>query len=315
MKRIAWVAIMAACAGTPAKPEPVQAPAVTGSMRDALLAQAAGAPVLVVNTPDGVVARTPERALATLVEGGVTEARYDTEEDLLWIVRGAALEVVDLREPAPKPVAIVHGIPDGIEITVGSEGHSVAGGAVRAPQFLAVNWSADPSLEVEYTIEDLADEEEVAAAKRARLVGRAWLVANRTRAPRASPEARAAAPVRTFPPNGCEDEEECGIARQFGKTGWLLYVARYDCGDYCYWGCLLIDPATQRVAAPGQGTPAWTSADEIEDAGSCGPFLFAADESVYGHIDQLCTPGSACQPMGGRVLGFLEPGPTVRLGW
>jgi hypothetical protein len=119
------------------------------------------------------------------------------------------------------------------------KGLSLAGSAVRAPQFLELSWSADPSLEVDYTIEELASEEQVAAAKLAHIVG--------------PPETAAA--------------------------------------------------------------PAWQPLAEIESSGSCGPFRFDRDEATYAYGEQLCVPGGGCKPMPGFVLGFLAPGPTVRLGY
>ena len=321
MNKFLCLLVISACssAATPAPENGSSAQEAPPTLYDALTAEAGAEPVLLVSTDSGIVARTPQRVLRTIVEGSIDQSRYDYAGDMLFIMRAGTLAVVDVREPAPEPIALVGGIPAELPINLRTAKRGLFDNTGQEAQYLAIVWSAEPKLGIEYNIEDLADEELVAAAKQATLVGREWLVANHDRTLRATavPKARPAEQVGDLEELGCEDEEMCGTAQHFGTTGWQLFVSTYECGDFCHWSCLLLDPATDKVANPDQaGSPAWQALDDddaMEAQGSCGPFQFNREQTMFATGDELCTIGAGCSKMGGRILGFLAPGPTISL--
>src|SRR5215470_15012521 len=90
-----------------ATPQPPATPPPPG-LRDSLLARAGKTPVYLAFGEAGVVASAVDGAWSvTLVDGQVDGAALDSAQDLLWLTRAGRLEVLDLREPAPKPVRVV----------------------------------------------------------------------------------------------------------------------------------------------------------------------------------------------------------------
>lgn len=309
---ILFACACSSAAPAPTAPEPAPAaepaPAPAATWIDAVRERAGNAPVMLVATERAIVARTADAVLATAVEGATTGARYDAALELVWFQRDGALWVVDLRQSEPSPVAIVRGLGDTSIVVSGTSSY---GGIVREAMYLELAWIETPTLEPEVMIEDFLEEGQLDAARKAEIVGADWLAAHRTRTRSPAPQPREAARA-TPPADSCEDAEMCGAAQAFGRTGWNLFVAAYSCGDYCYWSCLLTDPATGKVSRPDLVTaPVWLDLADADDTGSCGPYYFDAAETVYAHADQLCTAGSTCRSQPGPILGFLRPGPTV----
>lgn len=323
MVRLLWVLALSACSSRsapagdpPATAEPAAPIAVSepASLSEALAAEADGAPVLLVATEDGLVARTPERVLRTLAPGFIDEAGYDAATELVFVRREGRFEVVDLREPDPQPLALLRELPDEMPLQVLAGGRTIYDEDPRAPAYLVFRWSSQPSLDVELTIEDLASEEMVAEARLTTVAGTDWIAAHHARAPRGpqAPAPRDADRVAGLDEEECYDEEVCGSAQHFGDTGWVLFVAGYGCGDYCYWSCLLSNPDSGQVAVPTRTEPdGWQEPAAMADHGACGPYYFDRERARFAHGELLCAPGAGCAAMGGKVLGFLSPGPTI----
>lgn len=70
------------------------------------------------------------------------------------------------------------------------------------------------------------------------------------------------------------------------------------------------DPATQTFSTPPEARR-WASARDVE-SGTCGPFLFNAEASIYLAVSAVCHVGEACRSLGeGTAIGWLEPGPML----
>src|SRR5215470_13494372 len=95
---LACLAVLFMARGAIAEPEP--------ALRDSLLARPHKAPIYFAASEAGLVA-TDGTWSAPLVPGAIQAAAFDRAQDLLWLVRAGRLEVLDLREPAPKPLPIV----------------------------------------------------------------------------------------------------------------------------------------------------------------------------------------------------------------
>lgn len=295
------------------KPSPVASPvpAATPSLYQALVAEAGDAVAFVAASEEGgVVAATTDHVLRTLVPGA-DSAHYEWDLDLIWARRGDELVVLDLREPDPEPVAIASGVPDAPIFIDGKMATFIDGGG--APEYLTLEWSARPALGLELSFGEIINDDTAAAIEKAELVGRDWLVAQARRTPRTDSQRPAEARKGGGPVGACDDDDLCGLAVEFGASGWQLYIAEHQCGDYCHSSCLLFEPATASVALP-RAKPKWSPKPTEAGGASCGPYYFDPSGAAYAHGDEVCRIGEGCVRVGGVVLGLLRPGEIVSVG-
>lgn len=291
--------------------------AESGAVGEWLRAAAKGQSVVFAATDAGLVAATSAGVLEVLVPaatGEIRDGRYSAADELLFFVRGDRLLVLDLRRAGGEPRPLVQALPEDAAVVIARQGvPSVRIGAPDANLYVRLSWGEPPSVTAGADIEDLVEEDALAAAARATLApgAAAWLAAEarRTRAkvpPRAESSKLGGALAEAF-----ADCEDCLAAAAFGASGWQVFVAEFDCGDFCHRSCLLYDPGTGQVASPSP-TPAWVPVDEMPDAGAC-VYEFDAAGTSYAAAGSaaLCTVGKECRDLGGPVLGFLDPGAPV----
>jgi hypothetical protein len=308
---VATVAL-AALAPRPARAEP---PAPT-ALRDSLLARGK-APIYFTYGEAGVAASDGTWS-ASLVEGAVEGAALDAAQDLVWLVRGGRLEVLDLREAEPKPVPIVerwyiHTDGYASHPTIEVTGVSTAStDNTYAGVYPSLTWAAKPKIvTAEGAYGGIWEDQDAAAKKairKAKIVGGKWLKEQQARKARTAPaRPEPKKPANVTLPEGmgnCEDQELCGDAQPFGRTGWLLVVVEHTCGDACHTACVLFDPKTKRFASPA--APAtWGKSAE---SGSCLGYVFDDSGTRYLAGDQACT-AKGCSSVGkGAGFGWLGGG-------
>jgi hypothetical protein len=311
---IVLLAGLAACSASPQtqpKPTPVSSPeqpAETASLYERLLEQADGAPVFVVASDSGIVARTEDRVLHTLTKE-TGDAEYSFELDLVWLVSEGVLSVIDLRDSDPKPIALVRDVADTPVAIVGKLDTWIGGSGV--PEYLQLDWSREQKLSLELAFGEIMNPDVATAILRAKLVGGAWLTQNLDRELRKDEPTVPDTKRSKGPVSACDDQEQCAKSVDFGASGWELYVARYQCGDYCYWDCLLFDPKSGKLAEPAP-IPDWKDKPE-EMAGSCGPYYFDNSGTSDAISDKVCRIGHGCNEQEGIVLGPLRPGTVINL--
>ena len=268
-------------------------------------------PVFLVMGDAGLVARTPGgRWTETVASAHVDQALLDSALDLVWVVTGGRLSVVDLRAAKPALTVIATRLPPlaALTITVDGEGQPrplAWPSACEVGAAVNLRWTRAPSLEV------IAE-----GNTRAKLVGRAWLEKNVARPagrplpfeeidvagkPARLPLARDALPC---------DSDACGHVLPFGNAGWQLVLMGSEAGGDCHeWTCALYDPRRRLFAKP-EDPRRWVAAGAVEP-GSCGPFAFDRSGRFYLVGEQLCTVGGACSALGGQGVGWLAPGPWL----
>ena len=300
---------------------------------DALRQAAVGSPVYFVHSDLGLVARSADGKLErTLVAGKLADVQLDAARDLVWFVKDRTLLALNLRGEG-KPIPIVTGMPQHVSYR-----------PVFGPVLPADDLSSHAELGVEITgqpalhpamVQGMDFEwwyakgkgeailkARVKQAKRAKLVGRAWLAGQATR------PARDAGPGvvsliqgerLTVPPSlaDCEqDPEVCGHALPFGKTGWKLGVTSHTCGDFCCQSCRLLDPAKDLWSVPPD-TTTWRPVGTVEGPGGCGDYWRDKDQARLlasicdddGCKTNVCSLGGPCTAVAGAPLGWLDPGP------
>jgi hypothetical protein len=219
---------------------------------------------------------------------------------------GDRTEVVDLRQPKPVPIVIARAVPD-VETFVirhGAQETLENPGVCDPGSVLFIEWSNPPRAEVL--------PRELGAAH---LVGTDWLMSQRNRSilrvPRDASLELSDKRVPLRPRRAwCDETKLCGAALPFGGTGWqLVLVELRDVGGHCpSRKCVLFDPIRGLFAAPPDARR-WGSLPRTRPQ-ACGPYRFDAAMTRYLAPTKLCTPGARCQPTGGEVLGWLDPGPS-----
>jgi hypothetical protein len=219
----------------------------------------------------------------------VDGAAYDPALDLIWFTSKNTLQVIDLRDAKHKPILIAKKFP--------KVGFLIAG--VSKADFNADYTSAYAALEIgkksKITAEDgvyaPVDQDSTdklkKSIKKARLVGTKWLkkLAKRTVRSVTVPTP-APLPNVKLPPDLCQsdDPDSCGEATSFGTTELQLVVTEYSCGDACYTGCVLYDPASKKFAAPLE-TSTW---GKDAKADGCDDYAFDADGKTYYKDTMRC---------------------------
>jgi hypothetical protein len=292
-------------------------------LREALLARAGEAPVYLAAGDGGLVASAADGAWSrVLVAGDIGAAALDDKQDLVWLVRGGRLEVLDLREPDPAPVPIVERWYKKTDTYVSAPVVVVTGvsSASTDTSYAGIHpvlsWKDKPRITTgEGAYGGIWEDQDALVKKvikKAKIVGGPWLQAHKGRAPRAVPARPASprpAPVKL--PSAllgeCEDEQTCGEAEAFGATGWSLVVVSHTCGDACHTSCVLHDPATKTFASP-TSPGRWGKKAE---GGSCLGYVFDATGTRWVVGDQVCTTTTTCAAIkNGEGFAWLGPGPA-----
>ncbi len=262
---------------------------------------------LVLTDAGELLAKTPEGASRVLAKN-VADASYDPEPELIWLQTRDELQVYDLRKPAAVPVTIARGFegPARLQVTHG-ESFLLPDDGCDLP-FVELDWTEAPT--IQGIIEELPALE---------LTSARWLSTelNRSRRPvspgrmsefdlRASTE-RVRLPKKLL---SCEEPSTCGAAVRFGKLPMQLVLVSDHMGGDCWErACILREAESGRVAAPPLAQQ-WTSVQAVTP-GPCGPYQFDADGTSFLDERSLCAPATGCKDIGGRALGWRNPGPTV----
>jgi hypothetical protein len=103
-----------------------------------------------------------------------------------------------------------------------------------------------------------------------------------------------------------DDEKACGLASDFGDTGYWHVMTSHDCGDGCFTSYHLYDPRTQRFA-PLSAPLKWKKnlADLADDGESQTTLFFDGSGKFYGMEDKLCSIETGCRRLAGKIGGFL----------
>jgi hypothetical protein len=287
------------------------------------LATEAGAPVILVHTDAGVVARTADGAWSrTVVAGRFTGVAYDEAMELVWILDGTDLKVLDLRASSASLVPILSKVPFGVFEVTGVSNAGTAPIDAKEMQGVAIlEWGKKPKVTPRAgtcTADDCGQERirrEVArAAKKVKIVGKKWLAKQVKRKERTGgawyQRTGATPPTVTLPAPLDDCEPPCETAAGFG-AGDLLLVIAFHIWESGNASCLVHDPTTGRWASPASPHQ-WTTAAEAQaDHCSDFPFSFAADGATYLYGGDVCHLATGCAPLGGEVLGWLDGGVPV----
>lgn len=269
---------------------------------------------------DGVGLFIAGAGATSLSSDAADAAAYEPRLGLLWYVAGGTLKVLDLRASSPKPVAIVKGIPEGVKIAIhrgkGPKAMRTLIGSAMTNETLELRWATTSELAAKAEVEEEADKTLLAKMRKATLAGASWLGTQANRSADDRLHLRFKASKVAGLDTSCDNRDACYQAMDFGKSGWQLVVTEYSCGDACHSGCLLYDPKTKKVAQPKSSpTPTWVAPSEIEGSGACADYRFAAGGGSYFRAgdDKLCVFGHTCEPLPGKAVGMLEPGPAVSM--
>jgi hypothetical protein len=261
---------------------------------------------LLENAAGQLALRSARTGAEQVLAGAAQRSLYDERLELVWYEDGERVWVIDLRTLGSAPVLIAEHVADHSELHVAREQAGLlepADGCDSVP-VLRLNWSAKPGFEAWYTdVPALASE------------GSAWLLAERARTARSLPPAQAFSDSHresAWSGDGsqCEDPFVCGSSLTFGAGPRQLLLVSARVGSDCWhFECVLRDPQTGSFATAPEA-PSWGAASATQ-AGSCGPYRFNRDGSAFLVDERLCLSGGSCQALGGRALGWLEPGVTL----
>ncbi|MES2642888.1 MAG: hypothetical protein V4850_25615 [Myxococcota bacterium] len=309
--------VIAACA-LPAVAAP--APEAASGMSARLRKLGGGAPVYLVLGAKGVEARTADgKARRVVFEGTLDDALWDAQGEVLLLRRGDRVEALDLREARPKPRLLATGVPPGRltwefqdrylnsvrqgpeSIRLGPDHRGVVGIA-GAPGPLETDEASIAAFEQAMARAALVDGDALAElGARALLPIPAPVYFDRAR--------KLALPADV----SCTDDADYAMCGGYVELGpWLLTVESVSCGDACWTGCRLYDPASRLplAADPRRAAPA-----SLAEAGSCGPYHVDASGRWYLFQEfatpVLCAFGGACAKVEGWPLGWLDPALVV----
>jgi hypothetical protein len=280
------------------------------------LPAAAGGAVLIVATPAGLAALSPDgEVVRQLTAGPIDQAAMDPVRDLVWLAAGGSLGVVDLRAEQPVLVPIARGLPKDAPFRVKrgklrkERAYVLSSSDGREDDWVELAWGPHSSLR----LGTLGLWEDEGPKPDLQLVGAAWLKDQWQRPPRPSAAAHVSFDAKSRAPRPkdlsvCEEESLCGTSAPFGARGWRLLVTTHECGDFCYTGCLLWDPAAKRWAVPDERLD-WV--ENPATTGSCGRYAFDAAGTRWAIGARVCRADGPCRELNGRALGWLPPGPTV----
>jgi hypothetical protein len=244
----------------------------------------------------------------------------DGSLELLWLREGRTLDVVDLRAKKPARIHIARGLPESaaFDITRSVEGTPVHIGrppACPTDVLILLDWLSEPTLTV-----DREGEPETREDRKARLVGKAWLDANRDRAGGVHPSffdpwRNGERFVAEIPASmkKCQPGLDCSRMIGFGSTGWQLFIVQGDNENDCpRFTCLLFDPSNKTFASPLDPLK-WGKAESVAPM-PCGTFFFDASGRRYLTAGKVCDLVEGCADIGGEALGWLPTGSWIVIG-
>ncbi|HTM21138.1 MAG TPA: hypothetical protein VL172_11535 [Kofleriaceae bacterium] len=300
-------------------------------LRAALAREAGGKPVMLVADAAGLTALTPDRAFSrVLVAGAIKYAAHDPAKDLVWLLRGSTLEVVDLRAPTAVAVKIATGVAQESFEILGASSTTWSGDR-NSETYLELTWGKKPSVALHSPVITDCDGGDIdrcerrqkaidkKGARKVKLVGTAWLKSQLARPARKAATASATTSTITLPAAlaacdtshrvcgaaDCWDEEDdeslCGQARAFGATALQLVVVGSNST------CAFYDPARKLFAGPAAPT-VWSA--EAADPVDCDGIQLDAGGTVYTLQTSVCVPATGCTDVGkGTTLFWLDPRP------
>jgi hypothetical protein len=241
-------------------------------------------------------------------------------------VKDGKLQVLDLREPDPKPIAIIAGIPDdqGYEIYTDDGEVNMAGNGLMQLRWVASDdGSEDPTLDVDrYMTFTGVEDWDHPPARIARIVkqaekakftpaGPVWLKKEAKRSNRDSASGRLipynlAEDRLELPEEQCQGLPACGQATKFGKTGQSILVTGQKCdGNGCKLSCVLYDAKGARFANLAAPTE-WTKKKPTAKMSTRCAVDFSTDGDVWITGGAVCTT-AGCKS-GDPALGWLDRG-------
>ncbi len=259
---------------------------------------------LVLTAARELVLRTAQGIVRVLARS-VSDALYDPKLELVWL-EGDSLRVLDLRQPGADPVLVAPNWVGTSQLSISHPASSVSSNErCDFGDATVLTWDDNPKLEriAEQTSE-------------LRLESGGWLQAELHRAARELSDDTASSLQSEQPRMGlpagvarCGDPEECGRAVTFDASGLELVLAVTLQGDCWHPYCLFHDPKSGAWSSPLPGDRWRGSADG--KAGPCGTYAFNRSGLSFLIGDRLCGPGERCQALGGRALGWRNPGRNV----
>lgn len=231
----------------------------------------------------------------TIYSGKVGFAALDAAQELVWFTSGDTLQVIDLRDPAKKPVVIVKKVPN---VGFSLEGFStVEAGTIPSQVYLVLDVDKR-SVSAGEGVYAVVDQEGTKRLKKdvrkAKLVGGAWLKAQKSRKARAQPpepKPRPDPPALTLPADTmqCDGyENSCGDTMWLGATPYQLVILVGACGDACFRGCALYDPGKKLFAPIGESAP-WGPIKPKLASAPCGDIKLDATGSRFYENTKACT--------------------------
>lgn len=291
---------------------------------EALRQKAPGQGIFLVRGPDGMVfGRSADgTSRQDLLRSDARYPLLDGGIDLLWLREGTNVSVVDLRAKAPKRIPIARAVPADVSLRVErmakDEVVSLSRTDVCSDEFISIAWYV---MRIERYLVDAEADLETSA----KLIGKAWLKANKSREGPTEPgslnpwDDGAAAPITmTGALVRCAEGADCKRSIDFGAKGWQLVVAgatnRDANSSRCFsYSCLLYDPKTRTFASP-EDSGRWGAPDG-RAARPCGPFLFDSAGKQYLTRSHLCDLDHGCRDAGGETIGWLPFGPRIEVGY
>jgi hypothetical protein len=255
----------------------------------------------------------------SLYAKAVDGAAHDPAQELIWFRSAGTLYVIDLRDPARKPVAIATKFPDGgfkVEGFSNADYSTTYSGLF--PTLVAGKSSKIKTGMGAYGgIWEDQDADAKKAIKKIKLTGKKWLTKQAKRVARTSPAAPTVATLSgkivkiTLPDDACDGAGvECGDTAAFGDTAYQLIVVSSGCGDACHASCVFYDPKTKKFADP-LTTTAWTASVPPDIGASCFPEnygLRAGGEYFSGSARcKVAASGTTCTAAEGwNHVGWVE---------
>ncbi len=301
------------CAGllacTTAKLPPAESNSQAGADKKSIHAARDAEPAhtrfLFENADGQLVLRGTSSGPGQVLAHAAQRALYDERLELVWYEDGERLWVRDLRKLQADPVLIAEHLSEHAELHVARKADLMlepADGCDSVPVLL-LNWSEKSAFEAFYTDVPALTAE-----------GSAWLAAELKRPARTLPKTQAFSETQrdsawTGDRSQCEEPFVCGSSLTFGAGTKQLLLTSAHSGDCWHFACVLRDSQTGAfTTAPD--AKSWGAASAASP-GSCGPYRFNRDGSAFLVDERLCLADGSCQALGGRALGWLEPGVTL----
>ncbi len=243
---------------------------------------------------------------AKVFDRKVDGAALDAAQDLLWFVSGGQLEVIDLREAAPRPVVIAKNMPPGPFAISGWSNASFDARAEHSHPRLVIgkkskiavappNWSPPEA--------GPGDGPSKKAVKKVKIVGAKWLRGLDGRKPNGAPTVTEQ--VESQLAQWCaghDNPPNCGHGRAIGATGYVIAQTSHDDG---FAHCVLWNTRSADMGSLIDGKNEIACENTAPDP---------AGDQYYAN-DFLCTPGTPAkctENAGWTYIGWTAvPTPTA----